>query len=48
MGREIVKQKSSKDPGRRSRLWNPKEVYQVLKYNKVSIKTISYENAVNI
>jgi hypothetical protein len=36
MGREIVKQKSSKDPGRRSRLWNPKEVYQVLKYNKVS------------
>ncbi|XP_057432689.1 TMV resistance protein N-like [Lotus japonicus] len=33
MGWEIVRQ-DSKDPGRRSRLWNPDEVYDVLKNNK--------------
>ena len=36
MGREIVKQECPKNPGRRSRLWDPKEVYDVLKYNKVT------------
>jgi len=35
MGREVVKQESPEDPGRRSRLWDPEEVYDVLKYNKV-------------
>ncbi|KEH29387.1 putative TIR domain, P-loop containing nucleoside triphosphate hydrolase [Medicago truncatula] len=33
MGREIVKQESPKNPGRRSRLWDPEEVYDVLKNN---------------
>ncbi|KAK7362511.1 hypothetical protein VNO77_04627 [Canavalia gladiata] len=33
MGREIVHQESIKDPGRRSRLWDPEEVYEVLKNN---------------
>ena len=36
MGREIVKRKYPKNPGSRSRLWDPKENYQVFKYNKVS------------
>ncbi|XP_058787307.1 disease resistance protein RPV1-like isoform X2 [Vicia villosa] len=34
MGWNIVHQESPKDPGSRSRLWNPNEVYDVLKYNK--------------
>ncbi|AES71603.2 putative TIR domain, winged helix-turn-helix DNA-binding domain-containing protein [Medicago truncatula] len=34
MGREIVRKESLKDPGSRSRLWDPKEVYDLLKYNK--------------
>jgi GTPase SAR1 family protein len=36
MGRNIVHQESPKDPGSRTRLWDPNEVYDVLKYNKVS------------
>nr|KYP57130.1 TMV resistance protein N [Cajanus cajan] len=38
MGQEIVYQESIKDHGRRSRLWKHDEVYEVLKYNKVSGK----------
>ncbi|XP_057429051.1 disease resistance protein RPV1-like isoform X2 [Lotus japonicus] len=34
MGRNVVCQESHKDPGRRSRLWDPEEVYDVLKNNK--------------
>ncbi|CAK8566866.1 unnamed protein product [Lathyrus sativus] len=34
LGWNIVHQESPKDPGSRSRLWNPNEVYDVLKYNK--------------
>ncbi|MED6210720.1 hypothetical protein PIB30_066791 [Stylosanthes scabra] len=34
MGREIVRQESTKDPGRRSRLSNLEEVYDVLNNNK--------------
>ncbi|XP_057431572.1 disease resistance protein RML1A-like isoform X2 [Lotus japonicus] len=34
MGWEIVHQESIKDPGRRSRLWDPEEVYDVLKYGR--------------
>ncbi|XP_057742242.1 disease resistance protein RML1B-like [Arachis stenosperma] len=34
MGREIVRQESIKDPGRRSRLSNYEDVYNVLKNNK--------------
>ncbi|CAI8597769.1 unnamed protein product [Vicia faba] len=34
MGKEIVKKESSQEPGRRSRLWDQKEIYDVLKYNK--------------
>nr|KYP58913.1 TMV resistance protein N [Cajanus cajan] len=34
MGWQIVHQESIKDPGRRSRLWDPYEIYEVLKNNK--------------
>ncbi|XP_027916364.1 disease resistance-like protein DSC1 isoform X1 [Vigna unguiculata] len=34
MGWEIVHQESIKDPGRRSRLWDLKEIYDVLKNNR--------------
>ncbi|KAI9101468.1 hypothetical protein K1719_023950 [Acacia pycnantha] len=36
MGREIVCQECIKDPGRRSRLWNPDEIYAILKNNQVT------------
>ncbi|KAI4317992.1 hypothetical protein L6164_025808 [Bauhinia variegata] len=36
MGKEIVRQESSKSPGRRSRLWNPEEIYDIFKSNKVT------------
>ncbi|XP_052292650.1 TMV resistance protein N-like isoform X2 [Citrus sinensis] len=34
MGRQIVRQESEKEPGKRSRLWDPKEIRRVLKHNK--------------
>ncbi|KAK9200652.1 hypothetical protein WN944_015850 [Citrus x changshan-huyou] len=34
MGREIVRQESEKEPGKRSRLWDPKEIRRVLKQKK--------------
>jgi hypothetical protein len=36
MGKEIVRQESPKDPGKRSRLWFHKDIVQVLEENKVS------------
>ncbi|KAH9726917.1 ADP-ribosyl cyclase/cyclic ADP-ribose hydrolase [Citrus sinensis] len=33
MGRQIVRQESEKEPGKRSRLWDPKEIRRVLKHN---------------
>ncbi|KAK7270701.1 hypothetical protein RJT34_26050 [Clitoria ternatea] len=33
MGKEIVRQKSPKEPGKRSRLWFPKDIIQVLEDN---------------
>nr|WIL60029.1 nodulation protein [Melilotus officinalis] len=36
MGKEIVREESPKDPGRRSRLWFPEDIVQVLKNNKGS------------
>ncbi|KAK6781250.1 hypothetical protein RDI58_023434 [Solanum bulbocastanum] len=36
MGREIVRMESPRDPGKRSRLFNPQEVCDVLQGNKVS------------
>ena len=36
MGREIVRHQSIKSPGKRSRLWKPEEVQEVLKYKRVS------------
>ncbi|MCH85924.1 TIR-NBS-LRR resistance protein [Trifolium medium] len=35
MGKQIVREQSLKNPGQRSRLWDPKEVYDVLKNNRV-------------
>ncbi|GAU42898.1 hypothetical protein TSUD_232090 [Trifolium subterraneum] len=45
MGREIVNEESRKDPGRRSRLWDSKDVYDVLKYNKGTedVEVISFQ-----
>jgi hypothetical protein len=37
MGKEIVREESPKDPGRRSRLWFPEDIVQVLKTNKVRL-----------
>ncbi|PPR87275.1 hypothetical protein GOBAR_AA33422 [Gossypium barbadense] len=37
MGKDIIREESI-DPGKRSRLWSAKDVYQVLRYNKVRIK----------
>ncbi|KAJ4723398.1 putative disease resistance protein (TIR-NBS-LRR class) [Melia azedarach] len=34
MGREIVRQESEEDPGRRSRLWDHNDIYHVLHKNK--------------
>ncbi|KAH1193127.1 TMV resistance protein N [Glycine max] len=34
MGKEIVRQESVKEPGKRSRLWFPKDIVQVLEENK--------------
>ncbi|KAG4969913.1 hypothetical protein JHK85_036334 [Glycine max] len=34
MGREVVRQESIENPGQRSRLWNPEEVYDVLTNNR--------------
>ena len=36
MGKEIVRLESPKDPGKRSRLWFPKDIIQVLEDNMVS------------
>jgi hypothetical protein len=41
MGWDIVNQES-KDPGKRSRLWKPEEISEVLKKNKVSRKFIYF------
>ncbi|XP_062074354.1 TMV resistance protein N-like isoform X1 [Humulus lupulus] len=38
MGWEIVFQQSINEPGKRSRLWNPQDVYSVFKTNKVSVE----------
>lgn len=35
MGREIVKQESIQDPGKRTRLWHHNDIYNVLTYNMV-------------
>ena len=35
MGREVVRQKSREDPEKRSRLWDPDEIYDVMKNDKV-------------
>jgi hypothetical protein len=41
MGWQIVREESMKEPGKRSRLWDPKEIYDVLKYNRVGINLLS-------
>jgi hypothetical protein len=41
MGKQIVREESLKNPGQRSRLFNPKEVCDVLKKNKVRDDTLN-------
>jgi len=36
MGWEIVREECVEDPGKRSRLWDPNDVHQVLTNNTVS------------
>ena len=36
MGREIERQRSPDEPGKRKRLWSPQDIIQVLKHNTVS------------
>jgi len=36
MGKEIVRQESPEDPGKRSRLWSSTDIIQILKENTVS------------
>jgi len=36
MGKQIDQKESLKEPGKRRRLWSPKDIIQVLKHNKVS------------
>lgn len=38
MGWQVVREESMEDPEKRSRLWDPIDVYQVLKYNAVRVK----------
>ncbi|KAL2967731.1 hypothetical protein AAZX31_16G191500 [Glycine max] len=38
MGREIERQRSPEKPGKRKRLWSPKDIIQVLKHNKGTSK----------
>ena len=40
MGREIVRQESIDNPGKRSRLWDHNEIVSVLKCNMVRSKTL--------
>ena len=42
MGREVVRRESSENPEKRSRLWNPDEIYDVLKNDKVKNMSFLY------
>jgi hypothetical protein len=42
MGKELVRQESPNDPGRRSRLWSHEDIVQVLTNNMVRFRTGSY------
>ena len=43
MGKEIVRQECQKEPGQRSRLWDPKDVQRVLKEKTVRVKYILFK-----
>ncbi|KAG4395874.1 hypothetical protein GLYMA_19G054700v4 [Glycine max] len=45
MGKEIVRQESVKEPGKRSRLWFPKDIVQVLEENKkfVNLTSLNFD-----
>ena len=42
MGRRIDQQESSKEPGKRRRLWLTKDIIEVLEDNSVSDSMVSY------
>lgn len=44
MGWEVVREECFEDPGRRSRLWNPNEIYEVLKDNKVRFIIVLFDH----
>ena len=44
MGKEIVRQESPEDPGKRSRLWSSKDIIKVLQENTVSILFPPFQN----
>jgi hypothetical protein len=49
MGHEIVRQECVNDPGKRSRLWKPEEIYQVFNKNKACslVHQIRLDNSFN-
>ncbi|ESR56130.1 hypothetical protein CICLE_v10024176mg, partial [Citrus x clementina] len=50
MGREIVHKESNEEPGKRSRLWDHRDVSRVLKYNKKApkLKYIDLNDSTNL
>ncbi|KAH9726986.1 Disease resistance-like protein DSC1 [Citrus sinensis] len=47
MGRQIVRQESEKEPGKRSRLWDPKEIRRVLKHKKLEDSKLQLPDGLN-
>ncbi|KAE9588103.1 putative winged helix-turn-helix DNA-binding domain-containing protein [Lupinus albus] len=47
MGWEIVREESIDDPGKRSRLWDPSDIHQVLKNNTVRLLTHIVQNQIS-
>ncbi|KAL1345143.1 hypothetical protein HN51_018936 [Arachis hypogaea] len=45
MGREVVREESPSNPGNRSRLWDPVDIYEVLKYNRgtETVESITFD-----
>ena len=42
MGREVVREDSPLEPGKRSRIWHPEDVYEVLTQNSVRLLLLTF------
>jgi hypothetical protein len=47
MGREVVRESSPKEPGKRTRIWNQGDAWNVLEQQKVRAQSI-HESMVNV